>query len=160
MSTRSDVDLLGGGRDDRGVTLPELAIALTVVAIGTAMAFGSFFQYQQSISTSRAARAISADVQLARGLAIRARAPVSIVANETLLRYEIRDTLGTMFHRRDFGTGNQIELTALDIATTGDSLTFDGRGILVTSGTPTVTVTRHAKTRTVTINGLGRTQIN
>lgn len=147
-------------RDRRGMTIPELAIALSVAAIGTAMSFGAFFQYQQSISTSRAARAIGADVQLTRGLAIRARAPVSIVANETLLRYVIRDTTGTVYYRRDFGNGSQIELTGLDFATAGDSLTFDGRGVLVTGGTPTVSATRHAKTRSVTLNGLGRAQIN
>ncbi len=147
-------------REVAGMTLPELTIALSLVAIASVMTFGSFFQYQQSISASRAARAISADVQLAKGLAIRERAPVSLVADETLLRYVIRDTAGTLFSRRDFGNGAEIELTGLDFATSGDSLTFDGRGVLLTGGTPTVSVTRHSKTRTVTLNGLGRTQIN
>lgn len=146
--------------DVSGLTLPEALIALVIFAIGTAMSFGSFFQYQQSISTSRAARAIGADVQLAKSLAIRGRTPVSLVADEAQLQYVIRDTLGTLFMRRDFGSGSEMPLTGLDVTATGDSLTFDPRGILLTGGTPTVVVTRQAKTRTVTLNGLGRTQVN
>lgn len=147
-------------RDTAGMTLPEMVIALALAAIAATMGFGSFFQYQQSVSTSRAARAISSDVQLTRGLAIRARAPVSLVANETQLTYVVRDTLGTVYMRRDFGTGSQMPLTGLAVSTTGDSLTFDARGILLSGGSPTVSVTRHAKVRTVSLNGLGRTDIN
>lgn len=150
----------GRVRDASGITLTEVIIALTLIAIGSAMSYGSFFQYQQSVSTSRAARAISSDVQLAKSLAIRGREPVSLVADEAQLQYVIRDTLGTQFMRRDFGSGSDMPLTGLDVAVAGDSLTFDPRGILLTGGTPTVTVTRHGKARTVTMNGLGRTRVN
>lgn len=147
-------------RDTAGMTLPEMLIGLTLVAIAASMSFGSFFQYQQSVSTSRAARMLSSDLQLTRSLAIRARAPVSLVANESQRRYVIRDTAGTLFMRRDFGSGSQTPLGALTVSTAGDSLTFDGRGILLNGGAPTVTVSRQSKVRTVSINGLGRTEIN
>ena len=147
-------------RDEAGFTLPDMMIALVVMAVATVFAFGAFAQYRESSATSRAARVITADVALARSLAIRAREPVSLVATEAQRQYVIRDTAGTLFHRRDFGTGAQIRLTSIDVATTGDSLTFDSRGVLITGGTPVVSAVRRNKTRTVTLNALGRAQIN
>lgn len=143
-----------------GMTMVEMISAIVLVAIAGAMSFGSFFQYQQSVSTSRAARVIGADVQLTRSLAIRARAPVSLVVDESQLDYVIRDTLGTRYMERAFDSSSQLPLSALTISTPGDSLTFDARGILLSAGTPVVSVSRQSKVRTVSINALGRTQVN
>ena len=147
-------------RDAAGITLPELMIGIVVMSIATAFALTGYEQYRESAATSRAVRVISADVALARSLAIRAREPVSLVARENLRRYVIRDTSGALFQRRDFGTGAEIELTGIDVATTGDSLTFDSRGVLITGGTPRVDAIRHGRTRSVTFNALGRGVIN
>jgi len=146
-------------RDARGLTIVEMIIALSIVAIAGAMSFSSFFRYQQSAAASRAARVIRADIQLTRALAIRARGPVSLVANETLRRYVIRDRAGTLYNRRDFGDGAEIELTGLRVSTTGDSLTFDARGILLTSGSPEIHVARNATVRTVKVNAVGKTEV-
>lgn len=143
-----------------GMTMVEMITAVVLVSIAAAMSFGSFFLYQQSISTDRAARIIGADVQLTRSLAIRARASVSLVVNESQRGYVIRDALGTKYIQRAFDDASQVPLSTLTISTAGDSLTFDARGILLSAGTPTVSVSRQAKVRTVSINGLGRTQVN
>lgn len=143
-----------------GMTLPEVLIGLVVMAVAMAFASSSFAQYRESVAASRAVRIISADVSFARSLAIRARAPVSLVARETQRQYVIRDTTGTLFQRRDFGAGAEIELTSIDVATTGDSLTFDARGVLIAGGTPQIDVVRGSRTRTVTFNALGRALIN
>lgn len=149
----------GPFRDSAGLTLPELLIAIAIVATMLAMSFGSYAQYREAVAASQAVRTIRADVVRARSLAIRTRSPVSLVADEAALRYEIRDTLGTLFHWREFGGGAEIQLTAMDVATAGDSLTFDARGILLT-GNPRVDATRRGRTRSVTFNALGRGQIN
>lgn len=159
-ATRPAARLRGALRDKRGVTILELMTALSLVAVAGAMSFGSFFQYQQRAAASRAARVIRADIQLTRALAIRARDAVSLVANESQRSYVVRDAAGTVYHRRDFGDGQEIELTGLRVSTTGDSLTFDARGILLTGGTPTINVARHATVRTVTVNAIGKTEVN
>lgn len=147
-------------RDNRGVTVLELVTALALVAVAGAVSFGSLFRYQESVAASRAARIVQADLQLARGLAIRARTTVSLVVNESQRSYVIRDTAGTVFHRRDFGDGGEIELTALTTQAAGDSLPFDGRGILVAGGTPVIRTMRNATLRTLTVNALGKARIN
>lgn len=147
-------------RDVSGITMPDLMIAMVVLAVATVFAMGSMAQYREAAATSRAARVITADVALARSLAIRGREPISLVATEAQRQYVIRDTAGNLFHRRDFGTGAEIRLTSIDVATTGDSLTFDSRGVLVAGGAPQINAVRRSKTKTVTLNALGRAQIN
>ncbi len=143
-----------------GVTLPELLVALAVVGFVGTMGAGSLAQYREATSTSRASRTVQADMVLARSLAIRNRAPVSVVARESQRLYEIRDTLGTVYHRRVFDGTTDLTVSGFDVQTPGDSVTFDQRGILVTGGTVQVTVTRGSRTRTIVFNALGRSRIN
>lgn len=147
-----------GGQE--GMTLPELLIVLAVTGIVAAFGVSGYAQYRESISTRRAAEAIAADVQVARSLAIQSRAPVSLVATESQQRYVVRDTAGNEFHWRMFGAGSDIQLTGLDVATPGDSLTFDSRGILLSGNAAQITVVRRTKTQTVTLNALGRSVVN
>ncbi len=146
--------------DSSGITLPELMIALAVGVVVATLGIASYGQYRESISATRAAKVISADVLLTRSLAIRARAPVSLVADEGDRRYFVRDTTGTVFHQRRFDRQSEIPLTSLDVITPGDSLTFDSRGILVNGGLPQVRAVRRSKSRTITFNALGRSRIN
>ncbi len=143
-----------------GFTLPELLIALTIITSVTAFGVQGMVQYREATSLARAIRTIRADAILARSLAIRSRSPVSLVARESLRTYVIRDTFGTVFQERVFDETSDLALTSLDVATTGDSLTFDARGILLTGGTPQVNVTRRGRTRSVVFNVLGRSRIN
>lgn len=143
-----------------GITVPELLMVLAVTGIVSAFGVLGYAQYRESISARRAAEAIAADVQVARSLAIQTRSPISLVATEAQRRYVVRDTAGNEFHWRDFDAGSDIRLTGLDVATAGDSLTFDSRGILLSGNTAQVTVTRRTRVRTVTLNALGRSIIN
>lgn len=145
---------------EAGLTLPEMLIVVSVTGIISAFALGGYQQYQESISARRAAEAVVADVQVARSLAIQMRAPVSLVATESQQRYVVRDTAGNEYHWRAFDAGSDIRLSGLDVATTGDSLTFDSRGILLSGNSAQITVTRLSKQRTVTLNALGRSVVN
>lgn len=145
---------------EAGFTLPELLIVVVVTSIAAAFGVSGYAQYRESISTRRAAEAIAADVQVARSLAIQTRSPISLVATELQRRYVVRDTAGNELHWRTFGAGSDIQLTGLDVATSGDSLTFDSRGLLLSGNTAQIMVTRETRTRTVTLNALGRSVVN
>lgn len=145
--------------DARGVTLPELLIALAVFAILTLVGYGGLTRYREATATARAVSAIQADVMVARSLAVKSRAPVSLVAREALREYVVRDTAGNLFARRAFDGRSELALTTLDIQTSGDSLTFDSRGVLITAS-PQIEVTRRSRTRTVTFNAMGRSRVN
>ena len=71
----------------------------------------------------------------------------------------VADFVHDVPHKVDSETSD-LALTSLDVATTGDSLTFNSRGILLTGGTPRVNVTRRSRTRSVVFNVLGRSRIN
>ena len=149
-----------GLRDTRGFTVVELAIALSSMAVLTAVALGSFRQYAESMSARKAAVQFAADVGLTRSFAIQRRQDVSLVVDESALTYVVRDASGTVLMRRDFsGTDVDLTLTQLTMNTTGDSLTFNSRGLLST-GTAQATLARRDRSHQVAVNGLGRTTLN
>ena len=67
---------------------------------------------------------------------------------------------GSRLMRRDFsGTDADLVLTHLTLNTTGDSLTFNSRGLLST-GTARATLGRRDRSHAGVVNGLGRTTLN
>jgi Tfp pilus assembly protein FimT len=149
-----------GLRDTRGFTVVELAIALSTMAVITAVGLGSFRQYAESMSARKAAVQFAADIGLTRSFAIQRREDVSLVVDESALTYVVRDANGTVLMRRDFsGTDADLVLTHLTLNTTGDSLTFNSRGLLST-GTARATLGRRDRSHEVVVNGLGRTTLN
>ena len=139
----------------------EFAIALSSMAVVSAVALGAFRQYSESMSARKAAVQFASDVGLTRSFAIQRREDVSLVVNESGRTYVVRDAAGTVFMRRDFsGTANaDLALTSMVLNTTGDSLTFNSRGLLST-GTARATLARRDRSHQVTVNGLGRTTLN
>lgn len=144
---------------DAGFTVLELAISLATTAILVAISYGAFREYARSTVVHKAAVQVAADVGLARSHAIQLRDNVSLVATTAARQYVVRDTAGTVFTRRDFGTGSEFPLDTMAVSTGGDSLTFNSRGLLV-GGTGQVVVGREARTKRIQINGLGRTAVN
>ncbi|MDX1394842.1 MAG: GspH/FimT family pseudopilin [Gemmatimonadota bacterium] len=145
--------------DDRGFTLVEFGIAMSAFAIVAAVSIGAFRQYAEATAARKAAVQMAADVALTRSFAIQRREDVSMVVDETNLRYVIRDAAGTVFMRREFGTTTETPLSGLRVSTTGDSLTFNSRGLLA-QGTAQINVARQTHTQQLRINALGRTDIN
>ena len=143
---------------DGGFTLPEILIALAMIAIVGSIGMVSYREFRDSTSMARAVQLVSSDVTLARSLAIRGRTPVSLVSRDAAREYVIRDTTGTVFHRRRFDGNAQLQLDRLDVATPGDSLTFDGRGILTTVN-PLIVTGRGTRTRSLTFNALGKSRV-
>lgn len=146
-------------RRDEGFSVVELSIALSAMAIVGAVSFGAFRQYAEATSARKAAVQIAADVGLTRSFAIQRREDISLVVDESALTYVVRDTTGTVLMRRDFSAASEIGLTSLLVNTTGDSLTFNSRGLL-SQGSVQVDVARHDHTQQVVVNALGRTTLN
>lgn len=142
-----------------GFTLLELAISLATTAVLVAIAYGTFRQYAEATVSRKAAVQMAADVGLARSHAIQRRENVSLVAQTSARRYVVRDTTGQRFTARDFGPGSELLLDTMAVSTGGDSLTFNGRGLLM-GGTAQVTVARGTHSHQILINGLGRTTVN
>ena len=166
MRTRTDLTTARGTADaprrlggNAGLTVTEIAISLAVTAVLTVVGFGAFRQYAEATAARKAAVQLAADVGLTRSLAIQRRENVSMVLDETALTYVVRDTLGTVLMRRDFGTGTEMPLSSLNVNTGGDSLTFNSRGLLV-GGSASIVVQRSTRAHQVDVNVLGRTALN
>lgn len=146
-------------RDDGGFTVVELGIALSAFAVIAAVSIGGFRQYAEATSARKAAVQVASDVGLTRSFAIQRREAISLVVNESALTYVVRDTAGTVLMRRDFGIGMDVTINSLRVNTTGDSLTFNSRGLL-SQGTAQVNIGRRDHTQQVVVNALGRTTLN
>jgi prepilin-type N-terminal cleavage/methylation domain-containing protein len=141
-----------------GFTLVEVLISLTIVSILVLMSNTAFRNFRQRTILNRAARVVAADAALTRTYAIRGRANVSMVADEANQRYEIRDGSGTVLKTRQFDGDSDLPLDSLNVRLTGDSLTFNARGMLVTAFA-LIDVGTISGSKTVQVNGLGRYRI-
>lgn len=145
--------------DHSGFTVVEATIALVISAVLASVGMHGFQQYRERTGLNRAGIVLQNDVALTRSLAIRDRRNVSLVANETLRDYVVRDTSGTVLHERRLGSGTDLAISSLDVATTGDSLTFDSRGLLVTPGTVQIDFSRGPHDRQLLLNAFGRGRV-
>jgi prepilin-type N-terminal cleavage/methylation domain-containing protein len=141
-----------------GFTLVEVLISLTIVSILVLMSNTAFRNFRQRTILNRAARVVAADAALTRTYAIRGRANVSMVADEANQRYEIRDGSGKVLKTRQFDGDSDLPLDSLNVRLTGDSLTFNARGMLVTAFA-LIDVGTISGSKTVQVNGLGRYRI-
>jgi len=148
---------LGKG-NQRGFTLVELLIGITIMSVVGLMANTSFRNFRQRTILNRAAQVVAADAALTRTYAIRERTNISLVADESNQRYEIRDASGTVLKTRWFDAESDLQLATLDIVSAGDSLTFNARGMLV-SAFGVIDIGTDAGSKRVIVNGLGRHRV-
>jgi prepilin-type N-terminal cleavage/methylation domain-containing protein len=148
-----------------GFTLLELLIVLTIGSIIVALGGLSFSGYFQRNSARRAAQVFAQDLVAARSYAVRSQEPVVIRFYESGLWYEVEgQTTATEIARRRFGTNADIDLSAVTLDMTGDSLVFSSRGLADMSGAGgplgTATFSSGATTYTVSFNGMGASKID
>ena len=142
-----------------GFTLVEMLIVLAITAIGLGFAGVAFTAYLDRVSAERAAQVFAQDLRLAREWAVRSREPVVIRFYEGSLWYEVEaQTTATEVTVRRFGVNADIDLTAVSLELTGDSLVFDTRGTADLSGAGgplgTATFSSGAVTYTVSFNSM------
>lgn len=147
------------GSEASGFTIIELLIAIVMVTVLLSLVYGGYRQFNEAIVVKKAAGVLGADVALTRSYAIQRRSNVSLVADETVPDYMIRDTSGSILMRRSFDRTSDLPLDRLDVKAGGDSLTFNSRGLLLAGAGIEVDVGRGERDRTVSVNALGRYQI-
>ncbi len=139
-----------------GFTLIEMLIAISILSLVLLVGSESITTLRERTVVDRAAAVVGSDVALTRGLAIRTRSNVSLAANEPAISYEIRDRAGTVFQNREFTPDSDLPLTRLDVRFTGDSLTFNSRGLLLGAGGGEIDVFGRTKSLRVVVNALAR----
>jgi len=144
--------------NQRGFTLVELLIGITIMSVVGLMANTSFRNFRQRTILSRAAQVVAADAAMTRTYAIRGRENISLVADEATQSYQIRDASGTVLKTRWFDGDSDLRLDSLNILNTGDSLTFNARGMLV-SAFGIIDIGSDAGSKRVIVNGLGRYRV-
>jgi len=144
--------------NQRGFTLVELLIGITIMSIVGLMANTSFRNFRQRTILNRAAQVVAADAALTRTYAIRERTSISLVADENTQSYQIRDASGTVLKTRQFDGDSDLPLDSLNIVNAGDSLTFNSRGMLV-SAFGVIDIGSDAGSKRVIVNGLGRHRV-
>jgi prepilin-type N-terminal cleavage/methylation domain-containing protein len=150
---------LPGTRCERGFTLVELLIVITIIAVVGLIATTSFRSFRERSILNRAARVVAADAALTRSFAIRERLNVSLVADEAARTYVIRNANGDTLAHRFFNAGSELQVASLDVAADGDSLTFNPRGLLASGGFAQIDVGRNDGARQVQVNAVGRARI-
>jgi Tfp pilus assembly protein FimT len=135
-----------------------MLITLTIMSVVGLIANSSYRDFRERTILNRAAEVIAADVALTRTYAIRERANVSMVADESNQTYQIRDAAGNVLKTRWFDADSDLRLEQLDVRTFGDSLTFNARGMLV-SAFALIDVGSDSDSKRVVVNGLGRHRI-
>jgi len=141
-----------------GFTLIELLMVIAVLGIVLLLGVESWRRYRVAAAVDRAVPTISADVGLARSVAVRRRSPVSVVFDEAGRSYAVRvEATGDTVVTRRFGEGSEVLLSALELAP-GSSLTFDARGLLA-GGSATIRAAREDVEQLIELNATGRSRI-
>ncbi len=147
-----------------GFTLIEVTVVLMLAAVTLGVAALYFGRYYRRTSAHRAAQIFAQDLTLARSAALRAGEPVVIRFDEDSLWYSITMVgSGAEVERRRFGKSGDVQLSAIDLQTTGDSLRFTSRGVAsLAGGTGSLgaaTFSAGATTYEVRFNSMGASKV-
>ena len=148
----------GDRTSERGFTLVEMLIVVTILSLVSLMANTSFRNFRERAILNRAASVVAADMALTRSYAIRERRNVSLVADEASRSYAIRTDAGDTLAVRSFDSSSDLAIDSLNVLAAGDSITFNSRGLLLTAGAQ-IDVGRASGDRRVQVNGVGRARI-
>ena len=148
----------GDRTSERGFTIVEMLIVVTILSLVSLMANTSFRSFRERAILNRAARVVAADMALTRSHAIRERQNVSLVADEASRTYAIRMANGDTLAVRVLDSSSDFAVDSLNVLAAGDSITFNSRGLLLTAFAR-VDVGRASGDRQVQVNGVGRSRI-
>lgn len=146
------------GRWTAGFSMIEVLLVIVLLSIVMGVGFTELRQYNETTIVDRASRTLASDVSLTRSYAVRRREDVTLEADEGGRSYAIRAGSDTL-QMRWFRASSDLPLTKLDVQTTGDTFTFNARGLLVGGGQVDVEVGRLGKEKRIRISPLGRTEI-
>ncbi len=139
-------------RAERGFTILELVIAMSILALMAAVAIPRVADTIRHNKVNRAALIVAGDLQTAFSVAGRQRAPVRISVNTATKTYTIADrSAGTSIRTRALGSTSAYTLSAL----TFSPATIDIFPTGISSDALTVTVTSGDYSRQVTASRAG-----
>jgi len=149
----------------RGFSLLELTLVLVLTGLTLGFAALSFGAYLQRASAQQAAQVFAQDLTLARAAAMRAREPVVIRFYESTRWYSVTlQESATELIRRRFGVNADIDLTAVDLQMTGDSVFLDSRGVVdlsdATGALGVAVFTSGPSQYTVQFNAMGASSVD
>lgn len=117
-----------------GYTLLEIVVVVLLVMLTMAVATRSYQGYQERAAARGAAQIFARDLSLAHQTALRGRISVVVRFDESGRSYIVRTEAGDDLMSRSFGSGADMELTAIDLEFPGDSVRFTRRGLVDLSG--------------------------
>lgn len=122
-------------REVGGFSLVEVLTVFVLIFVVMAFGMVALSGYPQRVAARQAAQLFARDLTFARATAVRTQESVVIRFDESN-RWYVVETLEstTEVMRRRFGTNADIDLSAIDLQFTGDSVTFNPRGIADLSG--------------------------
>jgi prepilin-type N-terminal cleavage/methylation domain-containing protein len=143
-----------------GFTLLEMAVVLVIGAVLMGMATLTFANVNTRQSARRAAQVFSRDLALARSMAVRGREQVVIRFDEDSLSYQVETVSGRVLADRQFGADEDVNLSAIALGETGDSLIFSNRGIgTLSDSLGSALFSAGSVTYQVTFNAMGASQV-
>ena len=134
----------------QGVTLLELTLTMTIVAMCLALVAPRFAALRDGASVRGAANEIGAAFSNAREMAIARAGPVAVIIDTAEAAVELRAG-GQRIARRTLGLIYGVRVTS-----TRDSAVYDARGLGYGVSNLSVTVRRGAMADTLTMSRLGR----
>jgi len=161
--SRRSGERASGPRGRRGFSLVETLVALAVLSVSLVLVSQIYARFLDRSTARRSAQLFARDLSLARANSIQIRGSVVIRFIESDLYYVVENDRGRELARRDFGTSGDLTLSTLDLATPGDSVVFDGTGLLDTSALGgalgTATFGAQGATYTVSFNASGASRV-
>lgn len=156
LAPARDATAVAPGAGRRGYTMVEMVIAIVVFGILLAIALIKMTPAVSQARVQRAATVIAMDLQYAQMLAVRQRAPVTVIVDNALKSYIIRmrDTALT-FRDRFFGQDTEFLLDTLSASPASVVMFPNG----VAQATTTFTLGRDGYNRRVRLSRAGQVRI-
>jgi len=140
-----------------GFTLMELVLVLSIIATMVGIAAPKYTEYRNRLVPDQASSVVGNFVALTRSFAIQSRRSATLKVNPSTHVMQIQvdeETIRTM----NMGEGGDFELDTLDMDMTGDSVTFNARGVCTqcgVTGTGAIIVATNGGGYVVTYNAVG-----
>lgn len=145
----SHLEFPGGGQ--RGFSLLEMMVVIIIIGVLAAIGIPSFSSWKEKQAVSNATSALLSHLKQARNLALAENRSVRVTFSSTSYTFDA-DTTGSCGPCRDEAIGYSQFSTNLSISPT-TVRTFTSQGT-VNSGT--ITLTASGKSKSITLNILGR----
>ncbi|MEX2527683.1 MAG: prepilin-type N-terminal cleavage/methylation domain-containing protein [Gemmatimonadota bacterium] len=147
----------------QGVTLVELLVVMSIVAITLTLGIQAYSSYSDQNAAQRAGEMFTRDLGVTRSTAVRERQSVSLCLQVDSMRYEIVTAAGRSVAIRHFGEGSPHRLSGMELNLTGECVIFDRRGLADLTGASgavgTLELRSNSATSLVTFNAMGVTRV-